>query len=124
MALTAAVTLPSASLPAGSPEIQAQLTITSSNATETFIPQVVPQAWSTPEPTVQAPVSVQLGQCYVPINSPVPAGGSLSLTFPVVFNAGSGLGTISVSALVYGSDGSLTEATPATIIVVGNNQYA
>ena len=124
MALTAVVTLPYSTLPVGAPEIQALLTISSSNATETLITQVVPQAWSTPEPSVQSPVSVQLGQCYIPPFSPVQPSGTRNLTFPVVFNAGSGLGTISISALVYGSDGELIEATPATITIVGNNQEA
>jgi hypothetical protein len=124
MSLSAVVTLPASSLPVGGPEIQALLTISSTNATETLIPQVVPQAWSSPEPSVQSPVSVQLGRCIIPMNSPVPAGGSLTLTFPVAFNSGSGLGTISISALVYGADGELIEATPATITIVGNNQYA
>jgi hypothetical protein len=124
MALTAVVTLPTSSLPVGAPAIQALVTISSSNATETLIPQVVPQAWSTPEPSVQSPVSVQLGQCNIPANSPVQPSGTLKLTFPVIFNAGSGLGTISISALVYGADGELIEATPATITIVGNNQEA
>src|ERR1700677_247377 len=110
MSLTATVTLPYSSLSVGAPAIQALLTISSTNTTETLITQVVPQAWSTPESSVQAPVSVQLGQCYIPAFSPVEPSGTLSLTFPVVFNAGSGLGTISVSALVYGADGELIEA--------------
>jgi len=124
MALSAVVTLPYSSLPVGAPAIQALITVSSSNTTETLITQVVPQAWSTPEQIVQSPVSVELGQCYVPVNSPVQPSGTLALTFPVVFNAGSGLGTISVSAMIYGSDGELIEATPATITIVGVNQEA
>jgi hypothetical protein len=124
MALSAVVTLPYSSLPVGAPEIQALITVSNSNSTETFVLQVVPQAWSTSEQIVQSPVSVQLGQCYIPSLSPVEPSGTLALTFPVVFNAGSGLGTISISALVYGSDGGLIEATPATITIVGINQEA
>jgi hypothetical protein len=124
MALSAVVTLPYSTLPVGAPAIQALITVSNSGAAEVLIPQVVPQAWSTPEQVVQSPVSVQLGQCYIPPFSPVEPGGTLSLTFPVVFNAGSGLGTISISALVYGADGELIEATPATITIVGNNQEA
>jgi hypothetical protein len=124
MAISAVVTLPSSSLPVGSPDIQALLTISNSGSSEIFITQVVPQAWSTPEQIVQSPVSIQLGQCLIPAFRPVPAGGSLPLTFSVCFNAGSGLGTISISALVYGADGELIEATPGTITIVGVNQNA
>jgi|ERR1700677_1981965 len=124
MALSAVVTLPYSSLPVGAPEIQALITVSNSGSAEVFIPQVVPQAWSTPEQIVQSPLSIQLGQCYIPSFSPVSPGGILQLTFPVAFNAGSGLGTISISALVYGSDGELIEATPATITIVGVNQEA
>ena len=50
--------------------------------------------------------------------------GTLPLTFSVVFHSGSGLGTFSVGCRIYGADGELIEATPATITIVGNNQYA
>ncbi len=73
---------------------------------------------------MQSPVSVQLGKVFIPANSPVEPSGTLQLTFPVVFNAGSGIGTISISALIYGADGELIEATPATITIVGVNQEA
>jgi hypothetical protein len=124
MALSAVVTLPYSSLPVGAPEIQALITISSSNATETIITQVVPLAWSTPEVEPQSSFRQNVGQCYIPPFSPVQPGGTLSLTFPVVFNSTSGLGTISVGALIYGNDGELIAATPATITIVGINQEA
>lgn len=124
MALSAVVTLPYASLPVGAPEIQALITISSSNATETLINQVVPIMFSTSEGEPDSSFQQSMGRCYIPANSPVQPGGTLSLTFPVVFNSTSGLGTISVGALIYGSDGELIAATPATITIVGINQEA
>jgi hypothetical protein len=124
MALSAVVTLPYSSLPVGAPEIQALITVSSSNATETSITQVVPIMFSTSEAEPQSSFQQNIGHCYVPANSPVQPSGTLSLTFPVVFNSTSGLGTISVGALIYGSDGELIAATPATITIVGVNQEA
>lgn len=124
MALSAVVTLPYSSLPVGAPEIQALITISSSNATETLINQVVPIMFSTSEAEPDSSFQQNMGQCYIPANSPVQPGGILSLTFPVVFNSTSGLGTISVGALIYGNDGELIVATPATITIVGINQEA
>ena len=124
MALSAVVTLPYASLPVGAPEIQALITVSSSNATETLITQVVPIMFSTSEAEPQSSFQQNMGRCYIPPFSPVQPSGTLSLTFPVVFNSTSGLGTISVGALIYGSDGELIAATPATINIVGNNQEA
>lgn len=124
MALTAVVTLPASSLPAGGPEIQALVTISSSNATETLISNAIPSLFSTSEPEPRSSFRQNLGQVYIPANSPVPPSGSLSLTFSVVFNSGSGLGTFSVGCQIYGADGEVIEAIPATITIVGNNQYA
>lgn len=123
MALTAAISLSSSNVPVSEP-ITARVLISNSGTSEVFMLNAVPHCFSTPEPSVQSPVSAQLGNPLIPPNSPVPAGGTLSLTFPAVFNAGSGLGTISIGCLLYGADGSVFDATTATITVIGNNQYA
>lgn len=123
MALTASIALSSSSVPVAE-QVMANITISNSGSSEIAISNAVPHCASNTEPTVQSPVAAQLGRVLIPSNSPVPAGGSLSLTFPAVFQAGSGLGTISVGCLIYGADGSILDATPATITVIGNNQYA
>lgn len=124
MAITAVVTLPSSSLPVGAPDIQALVTVSNSGTSEVFITNAVPELYSTSETEPQSSFRQNLGTVYLPPTSPVSPGGSLPLTFSVVFNSGSGLGTLSVGCRIYGSDGSLTEATPATITIVGVNQEA
>ncbi len=49
--------------------------------------------------------------------------GSTNVTYPITFNGGAG-GIYSVGAIIYDTSGGVTAATPATITVVGNNQYA
>lgn len=124
MALTAVVTLPASSLPVSAQSIQALVTISSSNATETLLTNIVPTMFSTSEPEPRASFKQNIGQVFIPANSPVPPSGTLSLTFPVVFDSGSGTTTFSIGCRVYGADGELIEATPATITIVGNNQEA
>lgn len=123
MALSGSISLnPSAVVVAQ--KCQATLTISNSASSELFLSNLVPHCFSTPEPSVQAPVAAQLGLPFIPPNSPVPAGGSIKINFPVVFQAGSGLGTISVGCLMYSADGQVVDATPATIVVTGNVQTA
>lgn len=124
MALTAVVTLPASSLPLGAQAIQALVTVSSSNSTETLLTNAIPEVYSTSEPEPRSSFKQNAGQIFIPANSPVPPGGTLALTFPVVFDSGSGLGTYSIGCQVYGADGELIEATPATITIVGNNQEA
>ena len=124
MALSAVVTLPTSSLPVGAPYIQALVTVTNSGPAEVFVTNAVPTLFSTSEGEPRSDFKQNLGNVYLPPFSPVSPSTPLPLTFSVVFNEGSGLGTLSVGCRIYGSDGSLTEATPATITVVGNNQEA
>lgn len=124
MAITAVVTLnPPGPVPIGT-ELQALVTISNSGAAEVFITNVAPLIYSTAEPSDSASFSQNAGRVLIPALSPVSPGGSLKLTFPVIFSSGTGLNTNSVSCLIYGSDGSLTAATPATISIVDVNQYA
>lgn len=124
MAITATVTLnPSGPVPIAT-EIQALVTISNSGSSEVFITNAVPSATSTTNPQDAASFAQNTGKVAIPALSPVSPGGTLKLTFPVVFNSGTGLSTNTVGCLIYGSDGSLTQATPATISIVGNNQYA
>src|SRR5271165_2755689 len=124
MALSAVVTLPTSSLPVGAPEIQALVTVSNSGPSEVFITNAIPSLFSTSEPEPRSSFKQNLGNVYLPPSSPASPSTTLPLTFSVVFNSGSGLGTLSVGCRIYGSDGSITEATPATITIVGNNQNA
>lgn len=124
MAISAVVTLnPPGPVPIAS-QLQAKVVISNSGSAEVFITNAVPQVFPTSQPSDAASFTQNAGPVAIPPLSPVSPGGSLVLTFPVVFNAGTGLSTNSVGCLIYGSDGSLTQATPATISIVGNNQYA
>jgi len=124
MALTAVVTLNSAGPVPIATELTALVTVSNSGTDEVFLTNAIPTAYSTAETLPRSSYRQDLGTITIPANSPVPAGGSLDLTFPVVFQSGTGLTTNSVGCQVYGADGSVTEATPATIEVTGNNQYA
>lgn len=124
MAISAVVTLnPAGPVPIAT-EIQAKITISNSGAAElavsNAVPLIKPSAQASDAPTF----SQNASKVAIPANSPVPASGSLVLTFPVVFNSGTGLSTNSIGCLLYMADGSLVSATPATISIVGNNQYA
>jgi len=124
MALSAVVTLPTSSIPVGAPEIQALVTVSNSGPNEVAITNAIPSLFSTAEPEPQSSFRQNLGNVYLPPSSPVSPSIPLPLTFSIVFNSGSGLGTLSVGCRIYGADGSITEATPATITVVGVNQNA
>jgi len=124
MALSAVVTLPTSSLPVGAPDIQALVTVHNSGSSEVFVTNAVPTLYSTSEGEPRSSLKQNLGNVYLPPSSPVSPSIDLPLTFSVVFNSGSGLGTMSVGCRIYGSDGSITEATPATITIVGVNQEA
>lgn len=124
MAITAVVTLnPAGPVPIAT-ELQAKVTISNSGASEVFITNAVPQIKPSAQASDAPTFTQNAGPIAIPANSPVPPSGSLVLTFPAVFNSGTGLSTNSVGCLLYNSDGTLTQATPATITVVGNNQYA
>lgn len=124
MAITAVVTLnPAGPVPIAT-EIQAKVVISNSGASEVLVTNAVPKIAPSAQPSDAASFTQNSGPVAIPPLSPIPPSGTLTLTFPVIFNSGTGLSTNSVGCLIYGSDGSLTSATPATISIVGNNQYA
>jgi hypothetical protein len=124
MAITAVVTLnPAGPVPIAT-EIQAKVVISNSGASEVFISNAVPKIFPTSQASDGPSFAQNAGPIAIPALSPVSPSGSLTLTFPIVFNSGTGLSTNTVGCLIYGADGSLTSATPATISIVGNNQYA
>jgi hypothetical protein len=124
MAITATITLnPAGPVPIAT-EVQAKVTISNSGASEVFVSNAVPQIFPTAQASDSPSFTQNAGPIAIPPLSPISPSGSLVLTFPVIFNSGTGLSTNTVGCLIYGSDGSLTSATPATISIVGNNQYA
>lgn len=123
MSISAAVTLNPTAVVVEQ-KCQALVTISNSGSSEVFISNLVPHCFPSTPPATHGSTFAAIGPANVPPNSPVPAGGTLLVNFPIIFHAGSGLGTFSVGCYVYGADGELVNATAGTITVTGNVQTA
>ncbi len=118
MALTAVVTLNPSSTVSREKPITALVTVSNSGASPIQITEIVPKFKIVGasidedlEDTAVAPVQLSP-------NPYVPAGGSTNYTFVVSFHSPSNqFAAYSVGALVYGNDGQLIAATPASITV-------
>lgn len=129
MALSATVTLSSSSIVVGQ-TVRAFITVTSTNATATPISYIIPQIKQTGNTFPVDRSSYGAGPVAQPGNIPVPAGGSEVFTMDVAFYTpslildGAIQTTYDVGCLISDTSGNLVTPTPATVSVVGVNNYS
>lgn len=118
MAITATIALTPSSVSAGaSPPVTVTLTVSNSGASDVTINYIVPIA----EPNGSTKGSVPIGMGVPPLgpgmDTTVPAGGSLKVTWALVVHGPQAAGTVyyDIGAEVITSDGSITRPTVATL---------
>lgn len=126
MAISATIAL-SSSTSLSTQKVTATITVTNSGAADVLVSAVAPKA--VPSGLTTQSIALSLGVCPIggAFNSTVAASSTLKLSFPVVAHAPitPSPGTLtnptsqaySIGALIYTSDGSITDATPSTLTV-------
>lgn len=119
MALTATISLNPASSVSREKPITALVTVSNSGASPVLVTEIVPKFTIVGDSINEDAVDAAVGMVNVSSTPVVPAGGSTSYTFVFAFHSPSNqFAAYSVSALIYGSDGSIiAPASPATITV-------
>lgn len=130
MALTAVLSTPRSTVPAGY-IVNCHIVVSNSGAGPVTISSIEPKIKSTPISFAEdksswtfSPVSLQA--------NPVPAGGSQQFPLRVIFHGANNLGsydvpnpnstTYDLGCIIYGSDGSVVTPTALTITVTQNSE--
>lgn len=128
MALSATVTLNSASIQVGQ-VVRAFITVSNSGAAAVSLAYIIPQIKQTGNTRPLDRSAFGAGPVAQPGNIPVPAGGSEIFTMDVAFYTpslildGAIQTTYDVGCLISDVSGNLVTPTPATVSVVGVNPY-
>lgn len=118
MALTATITLNPSSIISREKPIAVLVTVSNSGSSPLQVTEIVPKFEIAGDSIFKDIVDAAFGPVQLSQNPWVAAGGSSSYTFLASFHSPSNqFAQYTIGALVYGSDGSLISATPASITV-------